>query len=345
MAPWQRSRLHHAARCGALAVTMASCGSVGDPLPPLVDLPRPVGDLAAQQVAHEVRLEWSWPLSTTEGMAARNVGGFTLWAVDVPGFGDALTAQTIDEYRREVLTVGGSELAGLGPGDRMDARLPLGAWPLGQETVLVVTVANRAARHAGYSNQVWLHPLEPPERAIWAEMSVRAEGVALTWLPAARAEEYAVDRATDDDGEYQPLGRLAATGFLDRTAGWDRTYRYRVRPLRKSAAGWIEGSASEAVSITPRDTFAPTPPAGLRAVRTEATVELSWLSSPEQDLAGYRVYRDGMAISGVSADTTYSDGGASRGAHEFAVSALDTSGNESPPGPAITVPAPGSQID
>ncbi len=337
--------MQHAARCGALAVITTSCGSVGDPLPPLVDLPQAVGDLAAHQVAHEVRIEWSWPLVTTEGMAARNVSGFTLWAVDVPGFGNALAAQTIDVYRREMLTVGGSELADLGPGDRVDARLPLGDWPLGQEAVLVVTAANRAGRHAGYSNQVQLQPLDPPERASWASNSVQAEGVALAWLPAARAEEYAVDRAAGDDGEYRPLGRLAATAFLDRTVGWGRTYRYRVRPLRRSEAGWIEGSASEAVSVTPQDTFPPTPPTGLRAVRTEEAVELSWLSSPEQDVAGYRVYRDGTAISEVSADTTYSDGEAERKAHEFSVSALDTSGNESLPGPSITVSAPASPID
>ena len=337
--------MQHAARCGALAAIVTSCGSVGDPLPPLVDLPQPVRDLAAHQVAHEVRIEWTWPLVTTEGMAARNISGFTLWAVDVPGFGNALTAQTIDEYRREMLTVGVSELADLGPGDRIAASLPLGDWPLGQEAVLVVTTANRAGRHAGYSNQVQLQPMEPPEGAIWASNSVQAEGVALAWLPAARAEEYAVDRAAGDDEEYRPLGRLAATEFLDRTVGWGRTYRYRVRALRRSEAGWIEGSASEPVSVTPQDTFPPTPPTGLRAVRTEETVELSWLSSPEGDVAGYRVYRDGIAISGVSADTTHSDDGAARKAHEYSVSALDTSGNESRPGPAIAVPAPASPID
>lgn len=337
--------MQRAARCGSLAVILASCGSVGDPLPPLVDLPQPVGDLVARQVADEVWVEWSWPPVTTEGMAARNVSGFTLWAVDVPGFGGALAAQTIDEYRREMLTVGGSALANLGPGDRVDARLPLSAWTLGQQAVLVVTAANRAGRHAGYSNQVQLQPMEPPERAIWASSSVQAAGVALAWLPAAHAEEYSVDRAAGDDGEYRPLGRLGARAFLDRTVVWGRTYRYRVRALRRSEAGWIEGTASEAVSVTPEDTFAPTPPTGLRAVRTQETVELSWLSSPEHDVAGYRVYRDGMAISEVSADTTYSDGGAERKAHEFSVSALDTSGNESPPGAAITVPAPASPID
>ena len=282
---------------------------------------------------------------TTEGMVARQVSGFTLWAVDVPGFDRTLPAQTIDEYRREVLTVGEAGLAGFGPGDRIDVRVPLDDWDLGQETILVMTVENRVGRDAGYSNQVRIQPLEPPERAIWERNSAQAEGVALAWLAADRADEYAIDRAVGEDGTFAPLGRLASTEFIDRTAGWGQTYRYRVRPLRRSKAGWIEGSASDIVTITPRDTFPPAPPEGLRAVRTAATVELSWLASPEQDVVGYRVYRDGIAVSEVAPGTTYSDASANGGAHEFSVSALDDSDNESPPSPPITVPAAASPID
>ena len=341
----QRSRFKQAARCFALATLLASCGSIGDPLPPLVDLPQPVDDLEARQIAHELEVAWSWPQTTTEGMIARQVSGFTLWAVDVPGLQDALAAQTIDEYRREVATVGAAKLANFGPGDRIDVRLPLSEWPLGQETILVMTATNRAGRSAGYSNQVQIQPLEPPERVVWQPHIVQAAGVSLAWLPAERAEEYAIDRASGEDGAYAQLGHIAATAFLDRTVGWGQTYRYRLRPLRRSKAGWIEGSVSDAVSVTPRDTFPPTPPTGLRAVRTASAVELSWLASPEHDVAGYRVYRDGVAVSEIAADTTYSDAEASAGAHEFAVSALDASGNESAPGPPITIPAPASPID
>ena len=341
----QRSRFLRAAQCGVLATLIASCGSVGDPLPPLVRLPQPIEDLEGRQVAREIQIAWSWPLLTTEGMVARQVSGFTLWAVDVPGFDRTLPAQTIDEYRREVLTVDEARLAGFEPGDRIDARVPLDDWTLGQDTILVMTAANRVGRHAGYSNQVRIQPLEPPERAVWERSSVQAEGVALAWLATDRADEYAIDRAVGEDGTFAPLGRLAATEFLDRTVGWDQSYRYRVRPLRKSKAGWIEGSASDIVTITPRDTFPPAPPEGLRAVRTAATVELSWLASPEQDVVGYRVYRDGIAISEVAPGTTYSDAAAKGVAHSFSVSALDNSDNESPPSPPITVPAAASPID
>ena len=328
-----------------MAAMLASCGSIGDPLPPLVDLPQPVEDLEARQVAQELEVAWSWPRTTTEGMIARQVSEFVLWAVDVPGFQNALSAQTIDEYRRKVATLGAAQLARFGPGNRIDLRLPLGEWPLGQEAVLVMTATNRAGRSAGYSNQVQIQPLEPPERAVWQPHNVQAGGVALAWLPAERAEEYAIDRASGEGGAFEQLGRQAATAFLDRTVDWGQAYRYRLRPLRRSRAGWIEGSVSEVVRVTPRDTFPPAPPTGLRAVRTASAVELSWRASPEHDVAGYRVYRDGVAVSEIAADTTFRDAEASAGAHEFAVSALDAGGNESAPGLPITIPAPDSPID
>ena len=324
---------------------VASCGSVGDPLPPLVRLPQPIEDLEALQVAQEILVEWSWPRTTTEGMVARQVSDFTLWAVDVPDFDRALSAQTIDEYRRKVLTVAGDGLAEFGPGDRIDARVPLGEWPSGQETILVMTVTNLGGRHAGYSNQVQIQPLDPPGQAAWQSSRVQAEGVALAWLAAERAEEYSIDRATGEEGAFAPLGRLAATEFLDRTVGWGQTYRYRVRPLRRSKAGWIEGAASDIVTIIPRDTFPPAPPTGLRAVRTAATVELSWLARTEQDVVGYRVFRDGVAVSEVAPATTYSDSEAGSVAREFSVSAIDQNGNESSPSPPITVSATDSPID
>ena len=278
-------------------------------------------------------------------MAARALAGFTLWAVHVPGFGSALPAPAIDAHRRAILTVGPSELAKSGPGDRIEVRVPLSQWSLGQETVLVVTAANPAGRYAGYSNQVPVHPLLPPGPTVWESHSVQATGAALTWRPAERAEEYAIERASGESGAYAPLGRMAATTFLDRTVAWDQVYRYRIRALRRSKAGWIEGGVSAPASIATRDTFPPTPPAGLRAVRTASTVELSWLASPENDVSGYRVYRDGRPVGEIAAGTTYSDAGTAAAAHEYAVSAFDTRGNESPPGPRLAVPAPDLPLD
>ena len=334
----RRCRFRHAVPLCILATVALSCGSVGDPLPPLVNLPQPIRDLSAQQVGDRISVSWSWPLTTTEGAIARQVGGFTVWAVDVPGFETELDPETIDVYRREVLTLGSSKLADLGPGDQVETSIPLAEWRLGQETLLVVTASNQADRDAGYSNQVELQPLEPPGATDWAEVAVQPHGIELAWLPAQHTDEYVIERSEGDDGEFSPLGRLAATSFIDRTARWGETYQYRLRPLRLSKAGWIEGPLSAGTSVTPLDTFPPAPPEGLRAVRTASSVELSWLPSPEDDVAGYRVLRAGQAISPLVRGTTYSDPFEGVSPAEFSVSAVDVNGNESQPGSPITVP-------
>ena len=323
----------------ALAATFAGCGSVGDPLPPLANLPSPVEDLAARQIDREIAVSWTWPLRTTEGVIARRLGGFTLWAVDVPDF-SALTPETIDEYRRELVVLGAEELGSAEPGDRVEVELPLDGWELGLRTLLVVTAWNRVDRDAGYSNQARIQPLEPPAGVEWAPPDITPEGVLLAWRPAARAEDYRVERAMADSIQFSALARVAGTEFLDRSIEWGTPYRYRLRPYRSSEAGSVEGPVSEAREVLPVDRFAPAQPQGLRAVRAAASVELSWLPNREDDLAGYRVLRDGATLSGLLASASYSDASAvADTAYEYAVTAVDRNGNESPGSALAQVPA------
>lgn len=293
----------------------------------------------ARQAADMIEIAWSWPVTTTEGMGARQIGGFALWAVDVPGFDRELTAETIDKYRREIMAIAADDLAGKEPGDRLAFSSPLSEWELGQLVVLAVTARSPAGRHAGYSNQVRLHPLEPPAALEWGPVEAVRDGVALSWEPTERAEEYAIERALAD-GEFEALGRIELKSFLDRTVRWGETYHYRLQPLRRSQAGWIAGPSSTAVTVEAVDSFAPSPPRELRVVRTSNSVELSWLPSPEEDTAGYLVYLDGEVVSTLVLDTTYSDPSPSSDKpSSYAVSAVDSNGNESETGPRIVLPA------
>ena len=322
----------------ASALLSAGCGSVGDPRPPLLHIPRPVEDLSARQVDASIQLGWTWPAMTTEGTIARQIGGFRVWAVDVPGFEDILTPETIDEYRREVTAIEPDELAGIGPGDLVAVDRPLVEWPLGQQAVVVVTALSPDGDDAGYSNQVRLEPLQPPDMPVWQSVEAVRDGVSLRWRSAQLAQEYAIERSRGDDGAFERLGRLAATSFLDRTVEWEATYRYRLRPLRMSSSGWIEGRASEATEITPLDEFPPLPPSGLRAVPTPTSIELSWLPVEDDDVEGYLVYRSGAAVSPLVAGPSFSDGSAPPGTQlVYAVTAVDSNGNESEPGEELAV--------
>lgn len=329
----------------AVAVLACACGSVGDPRPPLANLPEPISDLSARQFGDTLVISWTRPFRTTEGLAAKETG-FTLWAVEVGAVDTVLGDEAIDAYRRPVKTIEAADLKSVASGNRVEIRSTLDAWTLGQPAILVVTAWNRLGRDAGYSNHVPIQPLRPPEPPLLYPPSVTEDGVALGWRPGERAEAYSIDRATDEATDFNTLDSLPAVEYLDRTARPGVTYRYRLRPWRMSDAGRVEGLPSETVSVTPRDVFPPDPPTGLRAVRTALAVELSWLPSAEPDLAGYRVLRGGAALTPVIAETSYSDATALPGTpYDYEVMAVDTEGNESGTGPSIRVPAREPDLD
>jgi fibronectin type 3 domain-containing protein len=96
-----------------------------------------------------------------------------------------------------------------------------------------------------------------------------------------------------------------------------------------------ESDPSEEAGITPEDRFPPAVPAGLNAATAPNSIELSWESDTEPDLAGYRVYRStGAGAFEKMGDPvqvpSYSDRAVEHGkTYHYAVSAIDKSGNES----------------
>ena len=101
-----------------------------------------------------------------------------------------------------------------------------------------------------------------------------------------------------------------------------------------------------AASCGEPDTTAPATPSGLTASPADQKMILDWADNTEQDLAGYRIYRDGGSLTTVSA-SSYTDTGLSNGTtYCYEVSAVDTSGNESErAGPACAIPSAAEGTD
>ena len=76
------------------------------------------------------------------------------------------------------------------------------------------------------------------------------------------------------------------------------------------------------------DVDPPSPPTGLDATPDGRDVVLSWDPSPEPDVEGYTVLRDGVRI-GSSPSADYRDGDLPNGTYIYTVLAVDTAGNES----------------
>lgn len=77
------------------------------------------------------------------------------------------------------------------------------------------------------------------------------------------------------------------------------------------------------------DTTAPAAPAGLAATGGTRQVVLDWADNAEPDLAGYRVYRNGVQIASPTG-SAFTDTGLADGAtYTYEVTAVDNAGNES----------------
>jgi chitodextrinase len=157
---------------------------------------------------------------------------------------------------------------------------------------------------------------------------ITATTIDLTWNESTddmAVTKYVVRR----DGGI--VGNVSAPGFVDTNLSPSTTYDYTVEA--EDAAGNSSGQSAVTSATTQPDTTPPTSPAPLNIEATnESSVLLSWATSTDNvALAGYSVYRDGVAVKMTQA-TSYTDMGlAAATTYEYEVVAVDTAGNVSAP--------------
>jgi hypothetical protein len=131
---------------------------------------------------------------------------------------------------------------------------------------------------------------------------------------------------------------LQGLEYRDQDFVFGRTYRYFVRAAALDSRTPAESDDSEAIEVEARDVFPPAAPAGLTAVAGAGVIALSWESGPEPDISGYRVWRREEKEAGftllqdlAATENSYSDSRVEKNKrYVYAITALDTAGNESP---------------
>ncbi len=301
-----------------LAVILAGCGYVGDPLPPLANVPGRITDLSAVQRSSQIIVHFTLPQQTTEGVAIRQPLELDL-RVGTPGSGWAARARHI-------------------PGGAVENGHATFAFPSTDWTGKEVTIAARAigANHkeSDWSNYVNLAVVAPPEKPAAVKAQAAPEGVHLSW--EGPAGTFRIFRRGPAEKNFSAVADVDQLQWTDTNAEFGEHYTYRVQRIVKTGDNQIaESDPSEEAGITPIDVFPPAAPGGLRAAAAPSSVELSWDRNTEPDLAGYRVYR-GVGggqlekIAEVSQIPAYSDGNIEHGrTYRYAVTAIDRAGNES----------------
>jgi hypothetical protein len=302
---------------------LVGCGYVGDPLPPLANIPAAVADLAAVQRGARLIVHFTPPGRTTEGRALRGPVQFDLRiGTATPPFNPATWAAQAKEVKGLSLNKGLAE-----------TDIPSAAWT-GREVSLAVRTVGSNGKESAWSNFVNLTVVAPPARPEGLKADTTPEGVQVAWQGSPG--EFVVLRRQGPEGSFAQVADVQQNAWLDRTVEFGKPYTYLVQRLEKPAEGRIaQSELSEAVSLTPKDVFPPAAPAGLRAVAGAGSIELAWDRNAEPDLAGYRVYRSAGAgwdkVADVSQIPAWSDHQVEAGkAYRYAITAVDTAGNESP---------------
>jgi hypothetical protein len=139
-------------------------------------------------------------------------------------------------------------------------------------------------------------------------------------------------------------GLLGAEKFDDADFLFDQAYRYFVRAVGSEATPVLESDDSATADVTPKDVFAPAAPTGLTAVKGANFITLIWDSGREKDLAGYKIWkREAGQVQFACLtpqpilENTFTDTAVEKDKrYEYAITALDQSGNESPKSEAVS---------
>jgi hypothetical protein len=347
---------------------MTACASIGPPLPPSLELPKPPVDLRAARKGDKVTLTWTVPARTTDRQSVRYLGKTRI-------------CRNVDSPLKQCETPVGEAAppADFKGGQKSSAKKLTATFvdtlPSATEqehptgfAVYAVEVLNTAGKGAGLSNQVRvpLVPTLPPFSDFSTD--VTAQGVMITWQcpitserrrevtkyllriyrrPEATAGEIRIAEIDVTGCVANPLAEQdkTITSFLDQTFEWEKTYFYRAAAVSEvetsgKATVEVEGDDTPEVKVFAHDVFPPGVPAGLQAVFSgpgqQPFIDLIWAPVPDADLAGYNVYRheDGGAAVKVNSEPVktpaFRDTQVVSGkTYFYSVSAVDVRGNES----------------
>jgi len=309
------------------ALLATGCGYVGEPLPPLANVPSKVTDLAAVQRGARIIVQFTIPELTTEGKVIK--GGLKL-DLRIGATGAPFDAGIWAAHAKSIPQ--GAAETGLA-----HYEIPSAEWT-NQDAILAVRAIGANGKESGWSSFLVLPVVPPPERPTAVTAAATATGIRLTWN--ASGATFRVFRKSPGviagAGDFALVATVQQPQWTDPAPEYGKPYTYVVQTI--TALGnnkEAQSDLSEEVSITPVDTFPPAVPTGLSPSAAANSIELAWERNTEPDLAGYRVYRAvaGGAfekIADVSQIPSYSDRNVEHGkTYRYAISAVDQTGNES----------------
>ncbi|HYP00580.1 MAG TPA: hypothetical protein VER76_10360 [Pyrinomonadaceae bacterium] len=343
----------------------AACGKRRPPLPPVENVPQRTELLSGVQRGNQVILSWPAPRRNASAGSVQSIRRIDIYRV-AESTDDPLPL-TEEEFSTRATLIGSVPYASI---ERATENLTYQDTLTLTEPVRLryaLRYVNATGQRASFSNFLLIEPAtrvsQPP--ALLGVTNESENVVKIRWqTPSANVDNstpvnllgynvYRTDRSQNEPAQT-PLNSalLTANEFGDQTFTFGEEYVYIVRAVSLGTGGaQVESLNSNAQSITPRDTFPPTPPEKISIAPAPRRLSLFFPANPERDVAGYNVYRS--ADPNAPKDTwtklnrtlvertTYQDDAVESGKkYYYYLTAVDTAGNTSQPSEVVSETVP-----
>ena len=343
-----------------LLLSFNGCGKRRPPQPPLERVQQRTELLSGVQRGNQVMLSWPAPLRNAPTSSVQSIR-----RIDVDRLAEkpsAPLALTEEEFSARSNLIGSVTYDQIK--DAKDQLTYTDTLELaGQPTRLryAVRYVNQSGQRAAFSNFLLIEPaarIAQPPTLISSSNDITETGIALNWQPPTANIDgstpvnllgYNIYRTSEGQPEVgqTPLnsGLIEGTQFVDKNFKFGDNYRYVVRSVSLGTEGaQVESLNSNAISVAPKDIFPPSPPGPvtLAAAAAPGRISIFFPANPEQDVAGYNIYRSTdpnlprdkwtKLNSTLATKTTFLDNNVESGkTYYYYVTAVDQSGNVSNP--------------
>ena len=306
---------------GALCFT--GCATPGAPQPPSLNIPKPIGDLAAMRKGDVITLTWTNPTETTDGALLKKTGKVFLRRGFVASE-DSAQAPTspLGEVPLPPTLKEGTESSGTFRDSLANIQPPASA----SFAVYTVQAAGNSGKTSGNSNQVFVPLVPAPALPKNIHVEVVPVGVKIAFDPVPPPRNvssltvryiYRIMRQLESSKQpivvAEPNVGNEAMAVIDKGIEWEKKYDYWITPIAawqqdEKFKGEVEGADAPVINITTKDIFPPGVPSGLQAVFSgvaqQSFIDLTWTPNTEPDLAGYNVYRrtEGQSAVKINSD-------------------------------------------
>lgn len=332
------------------------CGKRRPPQPPVERIPQRTELLSGAQRGNQVLLSWPAPQRNAPDGSVQSIR-----RIDIYRLAESPTAPlplTEDEFAARSTLIGSISFETLGAaGDTLVYvdTLELAGQPA--RLRYAVRYVNAAGQRAAFSNFLLIEPAariaEPP---VVAGSELSAGAVTIIWNPPATNIDgstpvnllgynvYRVEKSQTEVGQT-PINSTLVTGtrYSDQTFRFGEEYNYVVRSVSLgTGGGQVESLNSNAISVAPVDTFAPSAPGRISIAPSPGRLALFFPANPERDVVGYDIYRSTdpdlpkdrwtKVTPNLLTRTTLQDEAVESGKrYYYYVVAIDAAGNKSAP--------------